>query len=110
MGIMEDKENANAWFLTNFINNVTAFVPLKNRKNPNIKLPSLEDLANNMDKVDLSFSPLSEGFNEYIINNKILLSVKTTLTQVNKSKIRNNAGEPIYQINTAPLTKIKMKK
>ena len=109
MGVLANDKN-NDGFLTNFINNVTAFVPKKNRISPSTQIHATQEVVNNMDKIDLPFTIISEGYNEYVIDNKILLSVKTALTQINKSKLRNNAGEPIYQINTAPLIKIKPKK
>jgi len=92
-------------------NVVSAFVPEKLIGKPGpLKQLTIDAIAANIDKMDMSFDVISEHFNEYVVDNKWLLSVKTTLSQVNRSKFRNNAGEPIYHVNTTPVVKLKPKR
>jgi hypothetical protein len=89
-----------------------SFVPQSLRGKPNVERVSLEEAIRpeNIEKMDLPFKIINnEHFNEYIVDNKWILSIKTTLSQVNRSKIRNNIGEPIYGFNTSPVVKFKPK-
>jgi len=91
-------------------NLVTAFVPKKLRGEPSHKFHSPSESNSQVEKEDMDFKVVAEHFNEYLVDEKWLLQIKTILTQVNRSKLRNNAGEPIYIISTSPAIKLKKKR
>lgn len=90
-------------------NIVSVFVPKELRGNPASQKYAHNDLVQSMDDDDVGFDILYEDFNEYEINGKWLLNVKTILSQVGRAKLYNNVGEPIYVVNTSPVTKFKQK-
>jgi len=91
-------------------NVVVAFVPKKLRGEPTNQVYTLEDYNKNMDIEDMKFEIIFEDFNEYDLDGKHILSIKTSLSQVSRVKLYNARGEPIYLVNTAPIPKIKTKK
>ena len=52
---------------------------------------------------------LRENFSVYKFSNEVTISIKTIVTQVNKTKYFNPNGEPIYIVNKSPVMKIKQK-
>ena len=59
---------------------------------------------------DMEFETIFEDFNQYDLDGKFILGLKTSLSQVSRTKLHNMRGEPIYLINTAPIPKITSKK
>jgi superfamily I DNA and/or RNA helicase len=110
IGIIMDQEKQPEGASVNAQNVVAAFVPLRLKGTPSEQKYTLQEVNANLDKEDMKFKVLNEHFNEYVIDNKWLLSVKTTLTQVNRSKLRNNKGEPLYHVATSPVIKLKPKR
>ena len=108
--VVLDKINTNAMNVSaNIQNVVAAYVPAKLRDEKTTTIVSLEEALKNLDKVDMKFDVINEHFNEYIIDKKWSLHLRTALAQVNRSKLKNNFGEPIYSINTSLVTKLKKK-
>ena len=91
-------------------NVVAVFVPKKLRHQPSNVLYTQADYIKNIDKEDMEFEPIFEDFNQYDLDGKFIFSLKTSLTQVSRTKLYNGRGEPIYLINAAPIPKIKNKK
>lgn len=89
---------------------VTAFIPKKLRKQPSNISYTQNDYVKNIDMEDMEFEIIFEDFNQYDLDEKFILSLKTTLSQVSRTKLYNIRGEPIYLINTAPIPKITNKK
>ena len=58
---------------------------------------------------DVQYETLHERFNEYNLSNGAVLGVKTIIGQVQKTALCNNQGEPIYNVDTQPMFKIKQK-
>lgn len=48
----------------------------------------------------MEFTILDENFNTYDVGSKWILGVKTALSQISKTKLFNNLGEPIYLVST----------
>ena len=55
----------------------------------------------------MEFTILDENFNTYDVGSKWILSVKTALSQISKTKLFNNLGEPIYLVSTTLIPKVK---
>ena len=89
---------------------VTAFVPKKLRGQPPNISYTQEDYVKNIDMEDMEFETIFEDFNQYDLDGKFILGLKTSLSQVSRTKLHNMRGEPIYLINTAPIPKITSKK
>jgi len=91
-------------------NVVGVYIPKKLRGTPSNVIYTQTEYNKNMDVEDMSFETISEDFNQYDLDGKFILSVKTALSQVSRVKLYNTRGEPIYLVNTAPVPKIKRKK
>jgi len=90
-------------------NVVSAFVPKKLHGALTTKPVSIPEASKKIDIEDLDFEIISEPFNEYRVDGKYTMKLKTILNQVNRSKLLNNVGQPIYLINTTLSTKFKSK-
>ena len=88
-------------------NVVSAFVPKKLTREPVTTPVSVPEASKKIDIEDLDFEIIVEPFNEYIVDGKYTMKLKTILNQVNRSKLLNNIGQPIYLINTTLSTKFK---
>ena len=89
---------------------VTAFIPKNLRKQPSNIVYTQKDYIKHMDEEDMAFDVIFEDFNQYDLDGKFILSLKTTLSQVSRTKLYNIRGEPIYLTNTAAIPKIINKK
>ena len=94
-------------FAINSTNAVSAFVP-KEKRRPELYQPYIpaELLKDPIDD-DVDFEVLRENFSVYELSNGMVLSVKTVVGQVTKTKYYNASGEPVYNINTNPIIKAK---
>jgi hypothetical protein len=86
-----------------------AFVPEKLRGPPSTQRYSAQELAKNIEIEDLRFKILKDNWNVYRLSDGLTVSIKCELTQINKTKLFNEFGEPIYTVNITPLFKVKMK-
>ena len=96
-------------FAVNSTNTVSAFVP-KEKRHPELyqQYDPIEVMKDPVDD-DMDFEVLRENFSVYDLSNGMVLSVKTIVGQVTKSKYYTRDGEPIYNINTNPIIKAKKK-
>lgn len=90
-------------------NVVALFVPKKFKGSPGDRPYSQADIQANIVNIDVPFDTLIENFNVYDVDDKWILSVKTTLSQVSKTSLRDSRGDPIYAISTALIPKLKPK-
>ena len=90
-------------------NIMTVFVPQRLRGTPSMQVYTQADYQANMENPDMTFETLIENFNVYEVNEKNVMSVKTTVSQVGKTKLFNSVGEPVYLVNTTPIPKFKPK-
>ncbi|MGI0022487.1 MAG: hypothetical protein ACRD9Q_06465 [Nitrososphaeraceae archaeon] len=90
-------------------NVVAVFVPTRLRGTPSNQLYTQADYQANMETQDMIFETLIENFNVYEVDDKWIMSIKTTLSQVGKTRLYNTIGEPIYLVNTTPIPKFKPK-
>jgi hypothetical protein len=93
----------------NIQNNISTFVPKQLRGTPPGISYNSQQLEENIDVYDLGFRALIEDFNVYEVDSKQVLSIKTTIAQVSRSKLFNNFGEPIYKVATSMIAKAKPK-
>lgn len=94
-------------FAVNSINTVSAFVP-KEKRNPRVYVPyNPAELNASIIEDDVEFEVLRENFSVYDLSNDLVLSVKTVVGQIKKSKFLTKDGEPIYSVNTNPILKVK---
>jgi len=94
-------------FGINSINSVSAFVP-KEKRHPEAFVPyNPSELQSGIIDEDMEFEVLRENFSVYDLSNGLVLSVKTVVGQVKKTKFLTKDGEPVYSINTNPILKSK---
>lgn len=95
-------------FNVNPTNLVSAFVP-KEKRNPAgfQQQPQGTDLAQGIIEQDVDFDVLKEDFSVYELSNGLILSVKTVVGQIGKTKYYTKDGEPIYLVNMNPIIKVK---
>lgn len=93
----------------NIQNNISTFVPKQLRGPPSELSYNQQQLQENIEVFDLLFRAMIEDFNEYEVDSKQILSIKTTPAQISKSKFFNNLGEPIYLVATTMIVKVKPK-
>jgi hypothetical protein len=93
----------------NVQNIIATFVPKKLRGTPSTKSYSQQELQTNIEIFDMAFSTIIEDFNTYEVDSNQILSIKTTVSQISKTRLFNNIGEPIYLVVTAIVAKSKPK-
>lgn len=64
---------------------------------------SPEILNKSIVEKDISFDPITEPWNEYQTEGKII-KTKLILTKIARTSVFNERGEPAYLINTQPIT------
>jgi hypothetical protein len=78
----------------------------KSKGNPNTKAYTKQELEQSY-KIETPFNIISEKWNEYIINeDETKLKLKSTVTQIQKSDIVLQNGDPIYNVRIKILSKI----
>lgn len=78
----------------------------KSKGNPHTKTYTKQELEISYD-IETPFNTISEKWNEYIINQDgTKLKLKSTITQIQKSKIVLQNGDPIYNVRIKILSKI----
>ncbi|MFZ0510934.1 MAG: hypothetical protein WAM14_04940 [Candidatus Nitrosopolaris sp.] len=94
-------------FSINSTNNIAAFVPKEKRKLESFRTSS-ETQFEILDE-DVEFEVLQEPFSVYDLSNDFVLSIKTVVAQVKKTKAVTSEGEPIYNVIVNPILKFKKK-
>ncbi len=78
----------------------------KSKGNPHTKLYTKQELDVSY-KIDIVHNAISEKWNEYMINdNGTKLKLKSTITNISKSDIFLQNGDPIYNVKIKILSKI----
>jgi len=86
-----------------------AFLPEKLRGPPSTQKYSPEELSKNIEIEDLEFKTLKENWNVYRLSDGLTVSMKCEVTQINRTRLFNELGEPIYTVNITSLFKVKTK-
>jgi hypothetical protein len=80
----------------------------KSKGNPHTKLYTKQELDSSY-TIEISFNTISEKWNEYTINDnkiKLKLKLKSTVTQIQKSNMVIQNGDPIYNVKIKILSKV----
>ncbi|HEY0580272.1 MAG TPA: hypothetical protein VGC75_06155, partial [Candidatus Nitrosocosmicus sp.] len=78
----------------------------KSKSNPHTKLYTRQELETSY-KIETPFNTISEKWNEYIISDEgTKLKLKSTVTQIQKSDIALQNGDPIYNVKIKILSKV----
>jgi hypothetical protein len=78
----------------------------KSKSNPHTKFYTKQEVESSY-KIETSFDTISEKWNEYIISNDgTKLKLKSTVTQIQKSDIVLQNGDPIYNVKIKILSKV----
>lgn len=94
-------------FAVNSINLVAAFVPKEKRRPEAFQPYSQDELQSGIIDDDMDVEVMRENFSVYDLSNGMVLSVKTVVGQIRKTKFFNQDGEPVYLINANPIMKVK---
>ena len=86
-----------------------AFLPEKLRGPPSTQKYLPEELSKNIEIEDLEFKTLKENWNVYRLSDGLTVSIKCEVTQINRTRLFNELGEPIYTVNITSLFKVKTK-
>jgi hypothetical protein len=86
-----------------------AFLPEKLRGPPSTQKYSPEELSKNIEIEDFEFKTLKENWNVYRLSDGLTVSIKCEVTQINRTRLFNELGEPIYTVNITSLFKVKTK-
>lgn len=97
-------------FVINSANVVICYVSKANR-NPAAYQPyNQAEIQSGIIDDDMEPETLRENFSVYDCSNGMVLSVKTVVAQVSKTKFYTPDGEPVYLVNTTPVLKVKKNK
>jgi hypothetical protein len=97
-------------FAVNSVNLVNAFVPKENR-NPALFSPyNPSEIPAGVIDDDMEPITLKEDFSVYELSNGFIVSVKSVVSQISKTKYYTPAGEPVYIVNSTPIVKVKKEK
>lgn len=91
-------------------NIIGAVSPPQLRGPPSRKRYTPEELEDSIDKEELKFTPLKEGWSEYRLEDKTRLFIKPILVEVSRTKKYDSRGTPIYITNIQPIVKVKLRR
>ena len=91
----------------NSINEVVAYIPKQKRRPEAYQQYEPTELAANIIDDDVEFEVLREEFSVYDLSNNMILSIKTVVGQVRKTKYLTVHGESVYTVNINPVIKFK---
>lgn len=107
--LVPDPKNPNG-FNINSTNTVTCYVE-ESHRHPELFDPNnTSDPQSSIVNEDMDVKVLREDFSQFNLSNGTILSVKPVVSQVDKTSIYNQTGEPLYMIGTAPIAKFKVKR
>ncbi len=84
----------------------TAFVPKENREPQNYKPFRPNELQSGVIDDDVGCDTLSEDFSVYELSDGSIMSVRTVVGQIKKTKFFTSEGEPLYMVDMNPIIKI----
>ncbi len=87
-------------------NIITSYVKPENRRPGKFKPDEQTDLNSQVIDEDMDPIPLREEFSIYELSNKMKLSVKVVVGQVQKTSCYTRDGEPTYLVNVVPVIKM----
>jgi len=94
-------------FAVSSTNTIVVFVS-KEKRNPIAYQPyNPAELQSGIIDEDMEAEPLRENFSVYDLSNGMVLSVKTVVGQISKTKYYTRDGEPVYLVNANPIIKVK---
>ncbi len=82
-------------------------VPPKLKGIPDPKKYSPKELQASVDKEDMKFRIVHEEWNEYLLDDGARIRMKSTLTNISRTKKRDANGDPIYNIQNNMLVQVK---
>jgi len=82
-------------------------VPGKLKGEPDTKKYSPKEVHANIDKPDMRFRISHEDWNEYRIDDGAVIRMKSTLTNISRTTLRDGNGDPIYNVNTNMIIQVK---
>ena len=82
-------------------------VPSKLKGEPDKKNYSPKELQENIDKGDMKFRIVHEEWNEYLLDDGTTIRMKSTLTNISRTKKRDRNGDPIYNVQNNILIQVK---
>ena len=91
----------------NSSNTISAYVPMEKRNPMGFQPYDPSQLKEGIIEEDIETETLRENFSVYELSNDMILSVKTVVGQINKTKFYTQEGEPVYIVNTNPIIKVK---
>ena len=59
---------------------------------------SMEQIKNSIEKPDMSYSTLSQEFNEYQLDDGTKIKIFTNVVQVSRTTLKDVKGDPVYNI------------
>ncbi len=97
-------------FAINSSNVAVCYVPKEKRTPAAFQQYNPAELQGGIIDDDMEPETLRENFSVYDLSNGMVLSVKTVVAQISKTKFYTHDGEPIYLVNTTPVLKVKKNK
>lgn len=91
----------------NSTENIAVYVPTQNLMPEKYAIVSPEELrsSSNIMIENVKYEVLREDYSTYTLSNDMILSLKTVVGQISKTKFFNQIGQPIYLITPHPITK-----
>ena len=90
------------------VNVANSYVPQRLRM-PEKYDPNQPHTPNQIIERDMDFKALKEDYSVYTLNNGIKVSIRTVVSQIDKTDLVSPLGEPIYNIQIQPVIKVKQK-
>lgn len=103
-----DKQQINANLRTHF--HVYSSVNDRAFNTPALHVSDLNPSSSKPSKVvddDVEFEILYDPFSVFTLNNDTVISIKHVISQIRKFDITTANGEPVYNVQTTPIVKIK---
>lgn len=97
-------------FAINSSNVVSCYVPKEKRNPAAFQKFDQAELQGGIIDDDMEPETLRENFSVYDLSNGMVLSVKTVVAQISKTKFYTQDGESIYLVNSTPVVKVKKNK
>jgi len=82
-------------------------VPGKLKGQPDTKKYSPKDIQASIDKPDMKFRISHEDWNEYRLDDGATIRMKSTLTNISRTKLFDAKGDPIYYVLTNMMIQVK---
>lgn len=70
------------------------------RGTPNKQKITENDLIKSIDKPNMRYDTIAQEFNEYYLDNGTKIKIFTNVTNVSRTTLKDNRGDPIYSIKS----------